>query len=227
MQPAQPNQSLIDGLACLQALAAAGGSIGCRELARQLGLEPTRVNRLLGTLSYLGLAEQTLERRYQPGPGMHVLSAQALKGSRLLQRALPVLRQLRRTKLVVALGVLWREEVCYLFHTKPGQSFAEGAFHFDLFPAEQSAIGLVLLAHRENLPGLTAATRRQLPRIRREGYCFLERTTGDNALAVAVGTPPVAALALAGKFTPQELPDLLPTLQSAAARIAENPISLP
>ncbi|PZU27671.1 MAG: transcriptional regulator, partial [Stenotrophomonas sp.] len=33
---AQPNQSLIDGIATLQALASSPEPVGCRELARQL-----------------------------------------------------------------------------------------------------------------------------------------------------------------------------------------------
>jgi len=55
--PAQPNLSLINGLTCLQELIASPSLVGSRELARRLGLEPTRVNRLLGTLAQLGLAE--------------------------------------------------------------------------------------------------------------------------------------------------------------------------
>jgi DNA-binding IclR family transcriptional regulator len=223
MKPAQPNQSLIDGLACLQFLAAHDGPIGCRDLARQMGLETTRVNRLLGTLSFLGLAEQDAERRYQSGPGMHVLSAQALKGSRLLQRALPVLEPLRRTKLTVALGVLWRDQVCYLYHGEPGRPITEGVFHFDLFPAEQSAIGLMLLARQKNPAGLSATTRRRLPSIRRDDYCFLERPEADNALAVSIGTPAVAALAFAGAFKESETAPLLTQLRAAATRIAAAP----
>jgi len=91
MLPAQPNQSLIDGLACLQQLASEREPVGGRELARDLGLEPTRVHRLLRTLAHLGLAQQDAQRRYRPGPGIHVLAAQAMFGSGLLRRALPVL----------------------------------------------------------------------------------------------------------------------------------------
>jgi DNA-binding IclR family transcriptional regulator len=222
VKPAQPNQSLIDGLACLQALAVSDGPVGCRELARQLGLETTRVNRLLGTLSFLGLAEQDAARRYHPGPGMHVLSAQALKGSRLLQRALPVLETLRRPGFTVALGVLWRDQVCYLFHGKPGRPLAEGVFHFDLFPAEQSAIGLTLLAAQKKPLGLSAATRRLLPGIRAAGHCFLARPTADNALAVPIGSPASAALALAGPITARSTAPLLTELHAAAARIADT-----
>jgi len=82
--------------------------VGGRELARELGLEPTRVNRLLRTLAHLGLAQQDDRRKYRRGPGIHVLAAQAKFRSGLLRRAMPVLESLRRFEFTVALGVLWR-----------------------------------------------------------------------------------------------------------------------
>ena len=82
---AQPNQSLIDGIAVLQALAVSPDPVGGRELARRLGFEPTRVNRLLKTLAYLNIARQTADRRYAPGPGMTVLAAQSLFASQFIQ----------------------------------------------------------------------------------------------------------------------------------------------
>ena len=91
--PAQVNQSLVNGLACLQELVLADRPIGVRELARQLDMDPTRVSRLLGTLSWLGLASQDADRKYHPGPAVHVLSALSLHGSRLLADSLPVLRE--------------------------------------------------------------------------------------------------------------------------------------
>jgi DNA-binding IclR family transcriptional regulator len=124
MLPAQPNQSLIDGLSCLQALASAGKPVGSRQMARELKLEATRVNRLLKTLAHLGIAQQTPDKQYIPGPAMHVLAAQAMFGSGLLHRALEPLESLRRFKLAVAMGVLWRDHVSYLYHGGPGTKAA-------------------------------------------------------------------------------------------------------
>ena len=70
--PAQPNQSLIHGLECFQAVVAAGRPVGNRELARLLGADPTRVNRVLKTLAHLQLLERTPQRKYRPGPAVHV-----------------------------------------------------------------------------------------------------------------------------------------------------------
>src|SRR3954470_11988766 len=94
MLPAQPNQSLIDGLSVLQALAVSNEPVGGRALARQLGLEPTRVNRLLKTLAHLGMARQDPDRKYLPGPAMHVLSALSLFGSGLIRRGIAPLESL-------------------------------------------------------------------------------------------------------------------------------------
>lgn len=220
MFPAQPNQSLIDGLTCLQALAAAGDPVGVREMARDLKLEPTRVSRLLGTLASLGLAEKGADRKYRTGPGMHVLSAQALKGSRLLQKAWPELNRLSLEGLTVALGVLWRDHVCYLYHGKPGQPFEVGVFHFDLFPATRSSIGLALLAQRpEPAPKGFAGSLRD---IRRTGFCRLDRGGKERSIAVSIGQPAVAALAFAGRFPASRIPDLLAKLQGAAQAIEEK-----
>lgn len=220
MLPAQPNQSLIDGLDCLQALSAADGPTGVRELGRKLGLEPTRVSRLLGTLAHLGLAEKDARRKYRPGPGMHVLSAQALRGSRLLQNAWPKLRALSAEPLTVALGVLWRDEVCYLYHSKGERPFEEGVFHFDLFPAGKSSIGRVLLAHRAGKAPKGLST--ELQKIRRDGFCRLDRGGTERSLAVPIGHPAVAALAYAGSFPVSKIPALLERLLAAAKSIEEK-----
>lgn len=143
---AQPNQSLIDGIATLQALAASPEPVGNRELARQLGFDPTRVNRLLKTLAYLGIARQTVNRKYTSGPGMHVLAAQSLFASGLIRNALPVLEKLRRFGHTVALGVLWRDNVSYLFHALPTMETSQGLGRIGLLPASSSGIGMALLA---------------------------------------------------------------------------------
>src|SRR3569623_3112126 len=92
---AQPNQSLIDGITTLQALATSPEPGGCRELARRLHADPTKINRLLKTLAYLGIARQPANRKYTAGPVMHVLAAPSLFASRLNRRPLPEQAALR------------------------------------------------------------------------------------------------------------------------------------
>jgi len=66
--PAQPNHSLKRGLACLQSVVSSERPVGSREVARLLGEKHTQVNRLLGTLASLGLAECTPDWKVLPGP---------------------------------------------------------------------------------------------------------------------------------------------------------------
>lgn len=229
-QPAQPNQSLLGGLECLQALAGAERPVGSRELARLLDLEPTRANRLLGTLALSGLAERTPGGKYAPGPGLHVLAAMSLRGSRLLSKALPHLETLRTEArgFAVALGCLWRRQVAYLFFAESGARLEAAVAGRALFAAEQSSIGLALLAaksaaelralYRERPPAEQAAILRSVAEVRRQGWALV----GGRTLGVAVGSPPVAGLALAGKPTPRVRPGLVAKLKETAEAITRD-----
>lgn len=239
MLPAQPNQSLIDGLACLQAVISHPEPIGSRELARLLDLEPTRANRLLKTLGHLGLVRQDARRKYGPGPGLHVLAAQALFGSGLLRRALRPLATLHELGHIVALGVLWRDQVSYLYHAEARMRPDEGIGRVRLYPASRSAIGMPLLAAQTDaevralyrrapeipgfpggLPELLAA----LARVRRAGYAYVlqSRTTGVYSLGITIGTPPYAAVALSGRIGRGDIPPLLARLRHAARAVEGN-----
>lgn len=230
--PAQPNQSLQDGIECLEALVGAGRPVGSRELSRMLGMEPTRANRLLGTLAYIGLAQQTPNRKYEPGPGIHLLAAMSLRGSNLLAVALPIIQELQQqTNAIVALGVLWRDKVCYLYHGKSSEA-AAGIGGQDLYPVDRSSIGLILLAERDEegvREVLSYRSRddslvdedkvfRCVNKARKQGWAMLSEA---RSIAVPVGSPAAAALAIAGSGEPDELKSWLPNLRDAAKRIAE------
>ena len=228
--PAQPNRSLAGGLDCLGTLVAAERPVGSRELARELGLDPTRVNRLLGTLAHLGLAERTAGRKYVPGPGLHVLAAMSLRGSRLLSAAMPHLAALgaELPGYSVALGVLWRRHVAYLYFAGPGEEPQVAIASRDLFPAEKSSIGLVMLAGRERkevrelFKDRPAAEGKELlgrvQSTRKRGWALVAGRT----LGVPVGDPPVAGLALAGKVNARNRARLVRKLTQAARDIARE-----
>jgi len=229
----QPNRSLADGLLCLQALAAAGEPVGCRELGRELGLHHVKTNRMLMGLAEAGFATRDEHGRYAAGPALHVLAALATFGSGLLQRAMPELQVLhRRTAAVVALGVRWRDRVCYLYH---GRRTAEALGRTQLYPATTSSIGLALLAQapREELdelypraaPGFAspAALRRELAGVRRRGHAALrhgEAARPHHSLAVAIGDPATAAVAVTGIPLENDPAPALERLHAAAAAIA-------
>jgi DNA-binding IclR family transcriptional regulator len=229
--PAQPNQSLLDGLALLQALAASEEPVGGRELARQLGWNPMRINRLLKTLAFAGMARQTPDRRYVAGPAMHVLSVQALVSGGLLRRSIEPVEKLPRSKHSVALGVLWQDKVVYLFHAAAGQSLSSALGAHDLFPATQSSIGMMLLSQMRDeavdtlfadrpTPGYDNLKQlhRKLADVRKLGYAFIEQSPTQASVAVAIGEPAYAGLALA-KVTEREVPGLVDQLRVAAKSI--------
>lgn len=231
--PAQPNRSLLDGLELLTTLAAGREPLGSRELARRLGWNVMRVNRLLKTLAYSGVARQTPDRRYTAGPAMHVLSVQSLAASGLLRRALEATGQLPTKRHSVALGVLWRDHVSYLFHARPGQPAGTALGAHELFPATRSSIGMVLLAHQPEAqvralfradpppeyPNL-AALLAELRQIREQAYAYVVQQARPRqaSLAVPIGAEPYAGLALA-QVTPAQVRSLLPRLRAAAERI--------
>lgn len=235
--PAQVNQSLRDGLICLLELASMETPVGSRELGRRLGFEHTRVNRLLGTLAYMGLAEKTSDRKYLPGPGLHVLTALSLRGSRLFRAAMPSLKTAaQRTGLKVALGLRWRTHVAYLFHGDPTGDISAGIASQHLYPAEHSSIGLVLLAqlpdpeirrlYQANDSAVTTPQDledllRKVRQARLDGYGL---SINHESLAVAVGNPAVAGLALVRKapFDASDIAPLLPHLVLAADQIAKS-----
>ena len=53
-------------------------------------------------------------------------------------------------KSTVALGVLWQDNVSYLFHAPPGIEASQGLGRIGLLPATTSGIGIVLLSEHED-----------------------------------------------------------------------------
>lgn len=232
---AQPNQSLIDGIAVLQALALASEPVGGRELARRLGFEPTRVNRLLKTLAHLNIARQTANRKYAPGPGMTVLAAQSLFASRFLQIALPELGQLRRFGHTVAMGVLWRDNVSYLYHAKPAMPESDALGRIGLYPATQGGIGLALLAEQDDdavravydgksvpgfpdgMPSLIA----RLEDIRERGHVRVKVKDDpeQHTIAICVGQPTFGAVGVSGWIPNSATDQIVAALRDTATRI--------
>ncbi len=220
--PTQPNQSLLEGIEVLLAVARRGQPAGVRPLAREMGLNPTRLQRYLGTLAHAGLLRQLPDRRYEPGPGMHALSAISLTASGLAARGMEVLPALSDLGCIVALGVLWRRSVSYLYFHGPDFESGKALGRSSDFPAEDSVIGRVLLAEwpdervRREFPDCGDALCRDLRGVRQLGYARIRRSGGQTGLAVPVGSPAVAGLALSGPIDNRRVRPLVRRLQSTA-----------
>ena len=235
----QQNKSLTDGLVCLQALCGTKEAIGCRELAGMLDLEVTRVNRFLLTLLSVWLVEQDEKRRYRPGPGIHILAAQCIHGSKLLNSAIPILEKISHPGYVIALGVLWRDKVSYLFHRNSGSSPYQAMAGRPYYNASASSIGRVLLAEKgpdyvnhhysgHEIPGFEGDLenfKKRLMETKWQGYSFLEDAMGEKHLhniAVPVGNPAIAALAFS-KIPPEmEVSESVSELNEIAAEISRD-----
>jgi DNA-binding IclR family transcriptional regulator len=237
--PAQPNQSLIDGLLCLSALAESSGKIGVSELSRMLGTNRTRTYRMLKTLAHIGFARQAADRKYTTGPAMGILAAQSLVQQNSGGHLFAPLNGLRRFGMTVAYGALWNGYVLYQYRAEIGaaaQQFVSVSTE-RLYPASISSIGNVLLAAQqeayvrsvyqdrviEGFPDGVDALLARLAVVRTQGYAHLsgEQTGSKPSLAVPIGTPPFAAVALAGDLT-RDVTDLLDALHEAARELATN-----
>ena len=67
--PHQPILGLIDGIEVLQFLSASAKECSGTLISKELGIEKTKVNRILKTLAYLGLAHQNNGRKYAADVG--------------------------------------------------------------------------------------------------------------------------------------------------------------
>lgn len=228
--PSQPNQSLIDGLKVLQILAMSRNPVRCKDLAEQTGMEMTRVNRLLKTLDYLGLAQSDKSRKYKVGPGIHVLASQSLFGSGLVRKSAKHLENLGKFGHIVAMGMLWHNQVSYLYFWFKGISSAEAIGRAEVLPATLSSLGLVLLSKKtdeeiaslykgKTIPGFSGLPEllKRISTVRSAGYG--EVVPSYRSLAVCVGDPPIAALSLAGKIGIREIPRYVEELKRVAELI--------
>lgn len=226
----QPNQSLIDGIRCLQYLVSSGRAIGCRELARLMGINTTRVNRLLMTMASIGLTMQDEQRRYLPGPGIHALAAQAIRGSALFSQALPLLESYAPKDIVVAMGVLWEDQVIYIYHSEPGSQMSQALAGFHMLPAWQSVIGMSLLAaesDEELQKRFVDEQWRQLaPHIAQQrefGRVVWHHDDGEVSMAKPLGAHS-AALAFAGMWQVDDavIDERLSELHTLARRLTQK-----
>jgi DNA-binding IclR family transcriptional regulator len=223
--PAQKVNGLIDGIKVLQELAMAETEVSGKAIAEKLDLNHVRVNRLLKTLDYLGLAHRDNSRRYSIGPAMHVLAAQSMAASGLFAHALPHLQELSKYNKVVALGVLWKDQVCYLYHNNNPGDFSAGLSKIKLYPALDSSIGVALLAELPEDQAkatlgdkYTVKVTNLLNRTRKQGYAAL-RHNDHVSLALPIGSPAYAAIAVSTIKNQEEENSFRELLKKAVSEI--------
>ena len=150
---AQPNQSLIDGITCLQELSSSSRPLGNKELAERLGINVVKVNRLLKSLQSIGMVEQNKQRKYVCGSGIHLLAAQSLHNSTILRASLRVALSRAYSDRTLAIGTLWRTSVIYTYYALDTHSPLEGLSGYRTTDVNESTIGQALLAEKVGING--------------------------------------------------------------------------
>ena len=167
---------------------------------------------------------------------MHVLAAQSLFASGLLRRALPDLEGLRHFGHTVAMGVLWRNSVSYLFHASPDIEASRGLGRIGLLPATTSGIGMALLAELDadevaelyegqevpvyqTLEALLA----KLGEVRALGYArvHVADARDHHIVALATGDPAHAGIAMSGWIPEAATEPLVQALREVASTLRD------
>lgn len=239
MLPKQPNKGLIDGIACLQAVASRSEFVGVSELSQILDLEQTKVHRLLRTLAHLGFTQQNTSRKYGPGPAIYALAAQTLYASHFIRDALGPLEELRaKQPHIVAMGVVWNRRVNYLYHAKRGAPLEQAIGTFGTWPSVDSGIGLAVMAgfeeeeiqrlyegrelgpYGQSMKGLL----KRLKEIRKAGHAVVE-THGEErntTIGLRLKSNPMVGVGVSGQFKDSQQDKILGMLRETVEAIDAN-----
>jgi DNA-binding IclR family transcriptional regulator len=134
------------------------------------------------------------------------------------------------------MGVLWNDNVSYLFHAPPGIEAARGLGRIGLLPATTSGIGIVLLAQLTDdevrelyedkdipmFPQGVESLLATLEKTRQQGYArvHVADERDHHIVAVTTGVPVIAGLAMSGWIPENATAELVDALRAAALEIA-------
>jgi DNA-binding IclR family transcriptional regulator len=192
------------------------GALTVSEVAERLGVARSTAHRLLAMLVYRDFAVQDEDRSYRAGPVLELAAHSRSRASWLRSEALPHLRRLvevleESANLIVRTGDTAR----FVASAECDQPLRVTSREGMVFPAHRVTGGLVLLAElaSDELEALYAehryverpgerpdlpALRRQLTRIRRNGFAVNEGLSERGVVAVGVPVRDPAGAAVAG-----------------------------
>lgn len=239
MLPKQPNKSLIDGIACLQAVASRSQYVGVSELSAVLGLEQTKVHRLLRTLAHLGFTQQDSSRKYGPGPAIYALAAQTLYASHFIRDALGPLEELRaKQPHIVAMGVVWNRRVNYLYHAKRGMPLEQAIGTFGTWPSCDSGIGLAVMAGfedeeiqrlyedrgLEDYKGGMKGLLKRLKAVQKAGHAVVETHSEahNTTIGLRLNSNPMVGVGVSGQIKESQQQAILGMLKDTVEAIDAN-----
>jgi DNA-binding IclR family transcriptional regulator len=200
------SQSLERGLDVLEAIAAEGGEVGVRELARRCGLSPTVVQRLVSSLASRGYVEKNDETsRYRLGHRALALGASAEGAFDYVVAARQELERLAHEyHLNGFVSVLRGGRAIYLLAVQADGPVAIKVNPGSEMPLHSTGAGKVLLASLSDgearkvlgprrLPAITphtitdpAAVIALLAKVRRQGFALVNEENIPGVLSVGV-----------------------------------------
>ncbi|MGE0719608.1 MAG: IclR family transcriptional regulator [Alphaproteobacteria bacterium] len=239
-------KSIHKAFAVLQAFRDGDRFLGLGELAAATGLDKSAVQRFTHTLRLLGYLEQDpVTRRYALGRKVLDLAFGFLRGHPLIERAAPILADLRRaTRERVDLTLPDGDDVLYVFRMQSKRETFAAALVGRRTPLFCSAGGRAILScldeeeararvERADRPAFTPATRTEPAKImtevrkaRRQGYAMQvgEWRPAELVLAAAIVDrtgAPVGAVHVAGslaEWQPDEFEARMAPLVTNAVR---------
>lgn len=162
----------------MRALADADGPLGLRELARRASLSPSTARRILTSLTFHRLCEQTPEGAYRLGLSLFELGARVESDLDIRTRSLPTLKWLSEQSHLTAFICVQRNERVIAIERIDGRyAFSLALTVGGSLPLHAGAASRALLAHlpEEEAVRLLASSPRD---------SFTERTlTGDDEIA--------------------------------------------
>lgn len=205
---APPLKSLATALEIVSAIAGRGADVSVSELSRSLGMEKSKVSRVLTTFRSCGwLTQNPRTRSYRVGLKAYALGTQFLYTTDLTRAAMPLMQRIaRRTGLTTALSILDGVNPFYLAGIEGTTPLDFGSRVGTPFPIHATAPGHVLLAFSSDvtvneilreprmpeIPTRTAwevpAIRSAIASVREHGFaeCRSGRILGIGGIAVPV-----------------------------------------
>lgn len=240
--------TIVKGLRVLEALAASDQARGTSELAREIDLNKSNVQRILGTLLSLGYVEKDpATNRYSASLRMWEFGVRVAHRNQVRRAAQGYLRALfEKLNETIFLCVRDNEDVLYLDKMEsaaPVRLSSQVGFRA---PAIRTASGKAILAHQQSdvLERAIVAGREhfqindvdvsnlrdELAAIRRDGYAISESgyRTGINSIAAPIWARDgsvVGSIAITGpleRLTRAKLITFAPDIVNTATRISES-----
>lgn len=240
------SQSLDRGLQVLETLAAMDSEMGVRDLARELGIAKSIVQRLLNTLSDRAFIEQDAQsRKYRIGSKSFEIGAGFTRSGSLAEICLPELEKLSKAhQLNCYLGILRDSEALYIATIQGSGPIAIQVSPGDRIALHTTALGKALLIDMTDaeirtllsasrLMRRTASTKVSVPaliaEIRKAEKAGYALSLGENIIGIYSFGAPIRdntgriVAAISGAL-PQALMQRksLPLLGEAVAAVAER-----